>query len=81
MGRAGADGAVQAQRPGLDQLLQVAARKLRQQQRQRTVEALAMLRAPDGERTGFRLGGGLVDEFVGGLRGVGRYNGSALTGE
>jgi hypothetical protein len=34
-----------------------------------------MVRALDGERAGFGVGGRLVDEFVGGLRGVGRYNG------
>jgi hypothetical protein len=62
-------------------LLQVAARELGQQLRERAVEPVAMLRAFDGERAGFGVGNGLVDEFVGGVRGVGRYNGWSLTGE
>jgi hypothetical protein len=63
-------------------LLQVAARKLRCERRQRAVEPVAMVRGVDGERAGFAVGARVSRVVGGGVRvgrgKVGRYNEFAL---
>jgi len=67
---------------GLDQLLQIAARELGHQQRERAVQPFAMLRRGDRERPQFavRTGvGGLIQQGLRlGFEGGGRYNQFAL---